>query len=202
MNLYSHSVRAVVAIAAFCIAAASPAAAEILRFEGAADGAQEVADPPVMTDAFGFATVLVDTDTQNISLSLDVTGISLDDLFDTLVNAPIGPVHLHNAGAGSNGPVVIPFAFNDTDYNDTADGFSLNASLSFADAVALSGSMQTFNEFLSGMISGLYYVNVHTDTFNGGEVRGQLQAVPLPGAMILFAAGALALGAVKRKRTA
>lgn len=186
------------AVSVVLVFAALPAHAAVLEFEAALTGDQEV--PPAATDAFGNASIFVDTDAETIDLALSVNGISLDDLFDTLVAAPIGPAHFHNAPAGVNGPIVVPFAFGAT-YADTADGFDLNVSdLSYADAVMLSGSTLTFDEFVAGMLAGTFYVNVHTDLFNGGEIRGQIAAIPAPGAFLLFITGAAGFIAARRRK--
>ena len=47
------------------------------------------------------------------------------------------------------------------------------------------------------LLAGLWYLNLHTDVFPGGEIRGQVLAVPEPTTLALFAGG-LAL-AMRRK---
>ena len=48
--------------------------------------------------------------------------------------------------------------------------------------------------FIAGLEGGQAYANIHYATFLGGEIRGLLPAVPLPGALPLFATGLAGLG--------
>lgn len=50
------------------------------------------------------------------------------------------------------------------------------------------------------LLSDLWYINIHTSTFTGGEIRGQVQVVPLPAAVWLFGSGLLGLVALARRR--
>ncbi len=153
---------------------------------------------PVATGATGVGSVTIDTYAETYSATLDVTGVSLLDLFDPLVVSPVGPVHLHNAPVGVNGPIAIAFPFWPTIYSATTDGFSLSVTdQSFADAVALSGSALAFEDFLAELNSGNIYFNLHTDFAPGGELRGVLTAAPVPlgatNALLFTAFGGLGL---------
>ena len=55
----------------------------------------------------------------------------------------------------------------------------------------ISAAMTPVNS--ASMLSGLTYVNVHTSTFPGGEIRGQLTVVPEPASLSLLGIGGLAL---------
>lgn len=205
MNIFTKAT-AITAVAIAGLSAGS-AMASTIDFTASLTGDQEVnadgTSAGVVTDAFGSARISVDTDAETISFYLSVTGLTIDSLFDDLVAAAVGPIHLHNAPAGANGPIDVPFAFSEDTYSDTETGFAVNVEgFRFADAVALAGSEQTFEGFLAELSAGNYYINVHSDTFTAGELRGQVAPVPLPAGMILLLTGLGALGAAKRRRRA
>ncbi len=50
------------------------------------------------------------------------------------------------------------------------------------------------------LLSNLWYINIHTSLYPGGEIRGQVQVVPLPAAAWLFGSGLLGLVALARRR--
>ena len=65
--------------------------------------------------------------------------------------------HIHEAPMGQNGPVIVPFA-------KTADNvWSIGAGAKLNDAQ------------LQSLKSGNLYINVHSATNKGGEIRGQLK---------------------------
>jgi hypothetical protein len=187
--------------ASACALFVAPTNAAVLSFASDLGGEQH--SPSVTTTAMGSAEISVDTSNETVDFMLSVTNISVDDLWDTLVANPVGPIHLHKAPAGSNGPVVVPFAFDMSTYGDTRIGFEVNViGYSFADAIATSGSSETFANFVADLTAGNYYINVHTDAFNSGEIRGQVAAVPLPASLLLLLSGVGGLLGARRKATA
>lgn len=60
----------------------------------------------------------------------------------------------------------------------------------------LIGSAMISDAFENEIIAGLWYVNIHSSAFPGGEIRGQV--VPTPGALALLGLGGLV--ATRRRR--
>ncbi|MDA1052496.1 MAG: tandem-95 repeat protein [Planctomycetota bacterium] len=121
-----------------------------------ATGDQEVADPAVVTSATGNFT---------FTLSPDQTSLRIQGTHDV---ANPTAVHLHLAPAGTNGPVIFNIGANNgpgaaSPFDATWDANS-SPPLTPADAAAL--------------LAGDVYVNVHSETFPAGEIRGQLQFDP------------------------
>lgn len=50
------------------------------------------------------------------------------------------------------------------------------------------------------LLSDLWYINIHTSLYPGGEIRGQVQVVPIPAAVWLFGSGLLGLVALARRK--
>lgn len=80
--------------------------------------------------------------------------------------------HIHLAPSGQNGPVVA-FLYGGPPIPGTTNGILAEGSITSADLRGPLGgeSLDTLRE---KMESGELYVNVHTDAFPGGEIRGQI----------------------------
>ena len=105
-------------------------------------GASEV--PPVTTSASGSGTVTV-SDDRSVSAKITVNGMTAT------------AAHIHEAAAGANGPVIVPF-------NKTSDNtFEAPAGAKLTDAQYASYK------------AGKLYVNVHSAKNPGGEIRAQLK---------------------------
>jgi len=114
-------------------------------FTGMLDSEQEVAE--VNSEATGLATFNLSKSGMRVNYRVVVEGLT----------GPIAMAHLHNAPAGSDGPVIV----------DLGDGIDGNV---------ISGSFDPteFEGLMDLMMSGDIYINVHTAEFPAGEVRGQL----------------------------
>ena len=114
-------------------------------FEASLTSSQEV--PPADSTATGSAEVQFNTNTNKVTWKVTFNGLT----------GPATAGHIHGpAPVGANAGVVIPFAGN------------LNAQ-------PVMGEMTVTPAQYADMAAGLYYVNIHTARFPGGEIRGQLR---------------------------
>ena len=109
--------------------------------------------PAVATSGSGTAQVTINPGHDELCFQVSVSNLT----------TPAFATHIHRGPAGTNGPIVVPFvppfAFSTNGTSQTTQGC-----VSVADAL--------LNEIRSD--PGGFYVNVHTPTHPGGEVRGQL----------------------------
>jgi len=154
--------------------------------------------------SFGTATFVLNTAQTAMTFSatifnIDFTGTQTADTNDNLVAA-----HIHAGPAvapGVNGPVVWGFfgtPFNDNNPNDVVN-------TPFATGVggtisgkwdAPEGNATTLTAQLANILGGHSYINFHTNQFTGGEIRGAINVVPEPSALMLFSAGVITLGSL------
>ena len=154
------------------VAAPLPASAKIIKFHAALDG--KYGAEPSGSPATGRATVRVDTATKRVSVELDVTGITVDQLWDGLVAAPVGPIHFHKyaTAAGGDSELALPLPFG-LGYRPTSGGMHVTMKdYDYVAGAALLKSTLSFDDFVAGMKGGLIVLNIHTDKFNPGEISG------------------------------
>jgi len=162
-------VRTLLSAIAVCLAASLSQAATF-QFDANLDGLQET--PPNASPGFGFGSLFLDDTTGNWS----VTNGVFQDLIGTANNA-----HIHGpAPAGTPAGVVVGLTF------DPATSGTWGGSGTFTAAQ------------MADLMNELYYVNIHSTTFPGGEIRGQLLLVPEPSTATLLGLG-IALFAVRRR---
>jgi hypothetical protein len=136
------------------------AAAAPRVFVAEADGAQEV--PAVETSAQGTAVFVLSDDGESLGYRVWVTGLE-DVRF----------AHIHLAPEGANGPVV---AFLRRDRVDgPVRGKYAEGVITAADLLGpLAG--QSISDLVAAIDAGNTYINIHTDAFPAGELRGQIRS--------------------------
>ena len=171
-------------LSCFLLAAFAPVAQADLLFDATLLGSNEV--PPNASPAFGFITV---------DLHADMITLDVMETFSGLV-AAASAAHIHCcAPAGTNAPVALPFLAAEGFPSGSTSGtfnhtFNLTTDLSGITAAA----------FVAGLETGNTYANIHDSVFPGGEIRGQLAAVPEPNTCVVLAGCLLALGLLRRVR--
>lgn len=121
----------------------------------------EEAPTAVSTGALGSAVVSIDTTNREITVSVQV------------YNLPTGATggHIHVGASGVAGPVIFDLA----PVAGTTGDFTLNQRLSSANLVVrATQGILTIDDAIQALSGGNCYINIHSATNPGGEIRGQL----------------------------
>jgi len=164
-----------------CIAASvclvAPAQAKMLTYTATLRGDSVTSNTG--SPATGSARIIVDSGRKSVSLTLDVSGISIEQLAGTLVKAPIGPIHLHAYGSHdltdpNSVSLVFPVPFGSA-YQASTAGFSVRVNdYSYATGADLLRSNTSFKGFIEALNRGDVVLNIHTNAFPGGEISGTI----------------------------
>lgn len=126
------------------------------KFNAKLSGQQEV--PPVQTTASGMAWFKPMQD--KVWFKVNVTDMQ-----------GVTQAHIHTGKQGENGPVVVTLYKSETPQ-------SINGKLSYGNITAnlLEGPMKgkQISDLATAMSNGSTYVNVHTEKYPNGEIRGQI----------------------------
>ena len=135
-----------------------------VTFSAILNGESEVQDPAVVTNADGDATITFSVgDDGSVTYTTDIEIESFDP-------ATLTVGHLHNAPAGSNGPVVQDILADAGTNGSIVGGEATIPTLDIAVDFA-----ETDASVVSEAEAGNIYFNIHSSNFPAGEVRGQLE---------------------------
>ncbi len=166
----TKSIRAIVAAALLAVSGWSQAASYSLY--ATLDGSQV----PTISPGTGTGLMTYDDATNQLNWNTSFSGL-LAGATAAHFHGPAAP----NTNAGVQ--VTIPLG-----------GFMNMTSGTLIGAATITEAQET------QLLSDLWYINIHTSSYPGGEIRGQVQVVPLPAAVWLFGSGLLGLGALIRRR--
>ena len=174
------------------------AKADQLAFVATLTGSQEV--PPNASPGIGSALVTLDTATNMLTVNVSFAGLI----------GPTSASHIHcctlpgtNAMVATAVPTFpgFPLGVTTGTYLQTFDltlASTYNPAFITAHGGTVAGAQAAF---IAGLTSGQTYLNIHTSQFPGGEIRGQLQAIPEPATLLLMGTGLMAAIGVIRKRS-
>ncbi|WP_017667450.1 CHRD domain-containing protein [Sandarakinorhabdus sp. AAP62] len=172
--------------------AASPAAAT--SYAATLLGANEV--PARNTPATGIGTLVLSADNRFAQVDVSFTGLT----------APLTVAHAHCcAAAGANAGVAIDFLPPSLSAGSFSRLYDLTLASTYTGGfITASGGTAALAQarFLTALDAGQVYFNLHTSTFPGGEIRGNLGAVPEPSSWAMLIAGFGLVGAAARRRRA
>ena len=167
------------------------------------DGSQEVPDA-TGSAATGVAILEVNETDKTFGMDLVVSGINAADLLGVGPNS--SPIHIHSAPAGMNGGIVIDLGYLVDQSLATLTplgtfGFQLTVPAGTAFGGDQGGVSSSVDDNLADFLVDGLYINIHTTSFGGGEIRGQIDAiVPEPGSLALAALAMIAGGCVLARR--
>lgn len=126
------------------------------KFNAKLSGQEEV--PPVQTTAYGMAWFKPMQD--KVWFKLNVTDMQ-----------GVTQAHIHTGKQGENGPPVVTLYKSDTPQ-------PINGKLAYGNITPnlLEGPMKSkqISDLATAMSNGSTYVNVHTEKYPNGEIRGQI----------------------------
>jgi hypothetical protein len=177
---------------------ASQLSAHTVQYRFDLDGESEV--PVVDTEGIGTALVTFDLDLVTMHVQAEFSGLT----------GTTAAAHIHccdfqantNAGVATQTPSFTGFPLGVTSGTmDQTFDMTLASSYRAAFLTANGESVaNALNSLLAGLDSGQAYFNIHTSSFQGGEIRGQAVFVPEPTSLVLCLMVGLAGCAVGRRR--
>src|SRR5215471_1827822 len=182
----------------FSVALSVPAAAHVLEYKATLNGPSE--SPPNASAGTGTATVDFDTDTVMMRVVVDFKGLG----------SPTTASHIHcctsfadtgTAGVATQLPSFPGFPLGVTlgHFDNTFD-MSQASSYNPAFVTANGGVSGALNTLIGGLNTGRAYLNIHTDDFPAGEIRGFLVQVPEPQTLVLLVIGGGVAAALAKRR--
>jgi hypothetical protein len=156
---------AVLSVSTFSIVlnSAKVQAQEGQTFSASLSGKDEV--PPTESNSTGTAKFQVDENSSQVSYWVNVTGIK-----------KINQAHIHNGTEGQNGDIVVTLTKNKSAKgNDGTPNIGFSGNITKDD---LQGPLKDkeLTDLVSLMSDGNAYVNVHTDKYPDGAIRGQISS--------------------------
>ncbi len=153
-----------VSILSFMLLFAFVASAQGTKFEAQLSGKNQ--SPAVDTPAHGVATFQISADGKSLSYRVSVTDIE-----------NVSMAHIHMGPAGEEGPVVAWLYPSKPPAVVKKGKFTGVLARGTLTAANLAGPLEgkTIADLVEQIKAGKAYVNVHTEKYPAGEIRGQIE---------------------------
>jgi hypothetical protein len=149
----------------------------------------------------GFATIDFNSILNTLHVNVNFSGLT-GTTTASHIHAATAVAGTSTAGVATTTPTFAGFPLGVTNgtYDITLD-LTQASSYNPAYVTANGGTTASAEAALaSAMAAGKAYLNIHTSTFGGGEIRGFLTPVPEPSSLALAGLGSLAFAYVLRRR--
>jgi hypothetical protein len=190
-----HSLFSLVLAVAMLVAAPS-ARATVIFIHVDLRGTNEIPANP--SSGTGFADLRLDTVAQTLQGHIVFSGLTGVTTAAHIHWCLATPFLAANVGVATLVPAFPGFPIGVTSgVADFVLDLSLNSSYNPAFVTAQGGLANAEAAFIAGLISGRTYLNIHTNVFPGGEIRG---LIPEPMTTSLLVLGLAAVGFISRRR--
>jgi len=194
-------------VCTLAIVLASPAAAQTIEFNFLGNGGPGLnpgnnVGPNTATPATSSASggevaggLVFNTATNILNFDFEFEGIS------GLFTDALGGIHLHlptTAGDPFNNTGAIVFSLNQADANVALSTPFIAPSATSGRATGTVSFANNLDD-VDDLLAGEFYLNIHGDQFNGGEIRGTLVAVPEPTTILASCLALLGVATLRRR---